>query len=109
MPISADRRLMFAATILALLLPTFSSAQKYHRTDLTTNSSTVSNAPNVDGSTELGADGLTGSIQILCPMQVRTFDFYKQQALTAEAGKFDFVFIADSVSINKKSSPHLFK
>ncbi len=48
MPISADRRLMFAATILALLLPTFSSAQKYHRTDLTTNSSTVSNAPNVD-------------------------------------------------------------
>lgn len=49
MPISADRRLMFAATFFALLMPTISSAQKYHRTDLTTDSSSVSNAPNVDG------------------------------------------------------------
>src|SRR5215475_5988910 len=48
MPISADRRLMFAATFFALLMPTLSSAQKYHRTDLTTDSSSVSGAPNVD-------------------------------------------------------------
>jgi FMN-dependent oxidoreductase (nitrilotriacetate monooxygenase family) len=34
------------------------------------------------------------------------FGFYKRQAQLAEAGKFDFVFIADSVSINSKSSPH---
>jgi uncharacterized protein (TIGR03118 family) len=48
MRISADRRLMFAATLIVLLLPSLSSAQKYHRTDITTNSSTVSNAPNID-------------------------------------------------------------
>ncbi len=48
MPISADRRLMLAATFFALLMPTVSSAQKYHRTDLTTDSSSVSGAPNVD-------------------------------------------------------------
>ena len=48
MPISADRRLMLAATFFALLMPTISSAQKYHRTDLTTDSSSVSGAPNVD-------------------------------------------------------------
>ncbi|RTE07863.1 LLM class flavin-dependent oxidoreductase [Paenibacillus whitsoniae] len=34
------------------------------------------------------------------------FGFYKQQAQTAEAGKFDFAFIADSVHITEKSSPH---
>ncbi|MCU6796491.1 MULTISPECIES: LLM class flavin-dependent oxidoreductase [Paenibacillus] len=34
------------------------------------------------------------------------FGFYKEQAQIAEAGKFDFAFIADSVSINEKSSPH---
>lgn len=34
------------------------------------------------------------------------FQFYKQQAQTAEAGKFDFAFIADSVHITEKSSPH---
>lgn len=34
------------------------------------------------------------------------FPFYKTQAQKAEAGKFDFAFIADSVSINAKSSPH---
>ncbi|GFN31436.1 LLM class flavin-dependent oxidoreductase [Paenibacillus xylaniclasticus] len=33
-------------------------------------------------------------------------DFYKREALTAEAGKFDFVFIADSVHITENSSPH---
>jgi uncharacterized protein (TIGR03118 family) len=48
MPISAGRRLMLAATFLALLMPPISSAQKYHRTDLTTDSSSVSGAPNVD-------------------------------------------------------------
>lgn len=34
------------------------------------------------------------------------FRFYKQQAQKAEAGKFDFAFIADSVYIHEKSSPH---
>lgn len=32
--------------------------------------------------------------------------FYKEQAQKAEEGKLDFVFIADSVSINENSSPH---
>lgn len=40
------------------------------------------------------------------PNASTNFDFYKQQAQKAEEGKFDFVFIADSVSINKNSSPH---
>ncbi|RAI64846.1 LLM class flavin-dependent oxidoreductase [Pseudomonas fluorescens] len=35
-----------------------------------------------------------------------SFDFYKQQAQLAEAAKFDFVFIADSLHIHEKSSPH---
>lgn len=35
-----------------------------------------------------------------------SFDFYKQQALTAEKGKFDLVFIADGLFINEKSIPH---
>ncbi|MBW7458949.1 LLM class flavin-dependent oxidoreductase, partial [Paenibacillus sepulcri] len=34
------------------------------------------------------------------------FEFYKQQAQTAEAGKFDLVFIADGLYINEKSIPH---
>ncbi|MFN8495626.1 MAG: LLM class flavin-dependent oxidoreductase [Caldilineaceae bacterium] len=34
------------------------------------------------------------------------FGFYKQQALTAERGKFDLVFIADGLYINEKSIPH---
>lgn len=34
------------------------------------------------------------------------FSFYKEQALTAEAGKFDLVFIADGLYINEKSIPH---
>ncbi|MCQ4085716.1 LLM class flavin-dependent oxidoreductase [Saccharibacillus sp. JS10] len=33
-------------------------------------------------------------------------DFYKRQALTAEEGKFDLVFIADGLYINEKSIPH---
>lgn len=33
-------------------------------------------------------------------------DFYKSQALTAERGKFDLVFIADGLYINEKSIPH---
>ena len=33
-------------------------------------------------------------------------DLYKQQTQRAEAGKFDFVFVADSVHINERSSPH---
>ena len=34
------------------------------------------------------------------------FGFYKQQAQLAEAAKFDFAFIADSLHIHAKSSPH---
>ncbi|WP_138754081.1 LLM class flavin-dependent oxidoreductase [Paenibacillus sinopodophylli] len=34
------------------------------------------------------------------------FKFYTQQAQTAEAGKFDLVFIADGLYINEKSIPH---
>ncbi|NOU92354.1 NtaA/DmoA family FMN-dependent monooxygenase [Paenibacillus sp. LMG 31456] len=34
------------------------------------------------------------------------FEFYKQQALIAEAGKFDLLFIADGLYINEKSNPH---
>lgn len=34
------------------------------------------------------------------------FGFYKKQALLAEAAKFDFAFIADSLHIHAKSSPH---
>lgn len=35
-----------------------------------------------------------------------SLDFYKRQALTAERGKFDLVFIADGLYINEKSIPH---
>lgn len=31
---------------------------------------------------------------------------YQEQAATAERGKFDFLFVADSLSITEKSSPH---
>jgi len=34
------------------------------------------------------------------------FEFNKQQAQKAEAGKFDFLFIADGLFINEKSIPH---
>ena len=34
------------------------------------------------------------------------FAFYKYQAQLAEAGKIDFLFVSDSISINEKSSPH---
>ncbi|MDC7683769.1 LLM class flavin-dependent oxidoreductase [Asticcacaulis sp. BYS171W] len=34
------------------------------------------------------------------------FQFYKKQAQAAERGKFDYLFVADSVSINARSSPH---
>ena len=34
------------------------------------------------------------------------FAFYKRQAQLAEAGKFDFLFVADSVFITAQSSPH---
>lgn len=33
-------------------------------------------------------------------------DYYKRQALTAEEGKFDLVFIADGLYITEKSIPH---
>lgn len=33
-------------------------------------------------------------------------DYYKRQAQKAEAGKFDFVFIADGLYINEKPIPH---
>lgn len=35
-----------------------------------------------------------------------SFAFYKKQAIAAERGKFDYLFVADSVSINARSSPH---
>ncbi|MDB5702434.1 MAG: monooxygenase family FMN-dependent oxidoreductase nitrilotriacetate [Sphingomonadales bacterium] len=35
-----------------------------------------------------------------------SFAYYKRQALLAERGKFDFLFVADSLSITEKSSPH---
>lgn len=35
-----------------------------------------------------------------------SFSYYKAQAQLAERGKFDFLFVADSLSINAKSSPH---
>ena len=35
-----------------------------------------------------------------------SLDFYRRQAQTAERGKLDFLFVADSLSINEKSSPH---
>lgn len=34
------------------------------------------------------------------------FEFYKEQAQTAEVGKFDLVFIADGLYITEKSIPH---
>jgi len=34
------------------------------------------------------------------------FNFYKEQAQLAEKGRFEFLFVADSVSINERSSPH---
>ncbi|AJS60505.1 LLM class flavin-dependent oxidoreductase [Paenibacillus sp. IHBB 10380] len=34
------------------------------------------------------------------------FKYYKEQALTAEEGKFDLVFIADGLYITEKSIPH---
>lgn len=40
------------------------------------------------------------------PNASTNFKFYKEQAQKAEEGKLDFVFIADSVSINENSSPH---
>lgn len=35
-----------------------------------------------------------------------SFAYYKRQAQLAEAAKFDFLFVADSVFITEKSSPH---
>ena len=35
-----------------------------------------------------------------------SFAYYAQQARLAESGKFHFLFVADSLSINAKSSPH---
>jgi len=35
-----------------------------------------------------------------------SFAFYKRQAQVAERGKLDYLFVADSVSINARSSPH---
>src|SRR4051794_34910338 len=40
------------------------------------------------------------------PNASTNWDFYKKQAHIAEVGKMDFIFIADSVSINQNSSPH---
>ncbi|MBO1358804.1 LLM class flavin-dependent oxidoreductase [Acetobacter sacchari] len=35
-----------------------------------------------------------------------SLSFYRAQAQQAERGRFDFLFVADSLSINEKSSPH---
>jgi FMN-dependent oxidoreductase (nitrilotriacetate monooxygenase family) len=35
-----------------------------------------------------------------------SLSYYTRQAQLAERGKFDFLFVADSLSINEKSSPH---
>lgn len=35
-----------------------------------------------------------------------SFSFYKEQALKAEEGKFDFLFVADGLYITEKSLPH---
>ena len=40
------------------------------------------------------------------PFGSTDIDLYKHQAAVAEAGKFDFLFVADSVHINERSSPH---
>ncbi|WP_213880822.1 LLM class flavin-dependent oxidoreductase [Pseudomonas sp. dw_358] len=40
------------------------------------------------------------------PNASTNFAFYKQQAQLAEAARFDFAFIADSLHIHAKSSPH---
>lgn len=40
------------------------------------------------------------------PRASTDIDFYLRQARVAEAGRFDFLFVADSVHITEKSSPH---
>ena len=40
------------------------------------------------------------------PSASTNIDFYLRQAKLAEQGKFDFLFVADSVHITEKSSPH---
>jgi FMN-dependent oxidoreductase (nitrilotriacetate monooxygenase family) len=40
------------------------------------------------------------------PNASTNFAFYKRQAQAAEAGKFDFLFVADSLFVTEKSSPH---
>lgn len=35
-----------------------------------------------------------------------SLNFYRQQAQLAEAGRLDFLFIADSLHIHEKSNPH---
>jgi len=40
------------------------------------------------------------------PAASTSFAFYKRQAQVAEAGKFDFLFVADSLFVTPKSSPH---
>lgn len=40
------------------------------------------------------------------PTASTSFAYYKRQAELAEAAKFDFLFVADSVFITEKSSPH---
>jgi alkanesulfonate monooxygenase SsuD/methylene tetrahydromethanopterin reductase-like flavin-dependent oxidoreductase (luciferase family) len=40
------------------------------------------------------------------PNASTNFAYYKHQAAVAEGAKFDFLFVADSVFITPKSSPH---
>lgn len=37
------------------------------------------------------------------------FEFYKEQALKAEAAGFTLAFVADGLFINEKSIPHFFE
>lgn len=40
------------------------------------------------------------------PRASTSFEFYQRQARVAEAGKLDFLFVADSLFVTAKSSPH---
>ncbi|MEW9701369.1 LLM class flavin-dependent oxidoreductase [Paenibacillus sp. SI8] len=62
---------------------------------------------------KLGANiqGVGNSVSIwkhpdVAPDASVSLDYYKQQALKAESGLFDFAFIADGLYINEKSNPH---
>src|ERR1700712_5313777 len=51
-------------------------------------------------------DSAFGHAYCMYPHGSTDIDLYKHQAAVAEAAKFDFLFVADSVHINERSSPH---